>query len=85
MSDLRRWQFSLRHHDIVLCLTLRGGVHRGHAHEIVLFGVELDRWFADLGRESGKSGFALGVGIEPISSLCAPNAPMPDGRRMRAA
>jgi hypothetical protein len=66
----------LVHHNIVLRLTLCGRIHRGDAHEIVLFGVEFDRRPFYLGWDSGKFGFALGVGVNTHIELVRAKRPV---------
>jgi hypothetical protein len=53
----------LVHHNIVLGLALGGGIHGGHANQIILFGVEFDRRLFYLGGDASKSRLALRVGI----------------------
>jgi hypothetical protein len=79
--------FLLCHHNIVLCrLALRGGIHCGHADQVIFFGVELYWWLFYLGWDSGKFGFALCVGvdthIELVRAKCTVRQMDVDSRRV---
>lgn len=53
----------LRHHNIVLGLALRGGIHGSKSYQIIFLGVELYWWLLYLGWDSGKFRFALRVRV----------------------
>jgi len=54
----------LVHHDVVFRLALGGGVHGGHADQVILAGVEFDWRIFHLGGNAGEFRFALSIGVD---------------------